>query len=167
MDAVTMLNNVYAGLQPFWVLFKVLCYVVAFGSMVGGLTKMAEDGRGNGSSFMSGLVLLMVSGALVTIPTFLSIFGESLVGTSLPSEALAFSSNAPTPIAKAGIQVSIALMKLVGLVAVWKGLGRFKIYAAGNQDPKLTAEGFSLLIAACLAVFSPQFIRIIGNTLGG
>ena len=167
MDAVTMLNNVYAALQPFWKLFQIICYVAAFGTLAGGLTKMTDDSRGGNSPMVSGFILLMVSGTMAAIPTALSMFGETLVGTSLSSEALAFTSNAPTPISKAAIQVSIVLIKIVGITAVWKGLGRFKIYAAGNQDPKLTSEGFSLLIAGVLALFAPQFIRMIGNTLGG
>ena len=166
MDAVAILNNIYAALQPFWTAFEVMCTVVAVITGAAGLSKLQEQPGQGKSPVSGGLTLLGLAGFLAVVPTGISMLGETFVATSLSSQALSYSSSAPTPIAKAGLQVGIVLIKLVGLASIWKGIGRLKIYAV-NGDPKMPPEGIAMIVAGTLCVFAPQFIRMLGNTMGG
>lgn len=166
MDAVVMFNNMYSALQDVWPVFKALCLLSGFMAAAQGLLLLSRN-EPQKPTTGAGVTMLLAGGGLATIPEFISMGGETLVAQSLESNALAFSAKSSEPVLKAALSMGMSLIKLVGLIAIWKGFSRLKMHALGGQDPKLVSEAGTLFVMGTVAVFFPAVLKIIGNTVGG
>ncbi len=167
MDAVAMFNNIYGLLQGVWPMFTAIALCIGAITVCGGLRKFAAEGRDGQSQFGKGLSLVLLGGALAGLPELISLGGETLIAQGLQGNALAFQARASDPVAKAALSMGVSLVKLVGLVAIWKAIGRLRLNASGESNPRLVSEAGTLFIMGLVAVFFPQVLKAIGATVGG
>ena len=167
-NAEQMLKNIFSNLDgSFITMFDYGCYAIAIVVMVQAFLKLIRS-QEQGSKPGGGLALVLLAGALAGMPDFINLFGTTMFGSvdmrgSLSQVA---GNNVPT-VAKQAIQTAMLIIRIVGCVAIYKGLARFRYYSMGQSDPRMVSEGTTLLAMGTCAVFMPQFLKMIGNTVGG
>lgn len=178
-DAIQMLERIGNAMNDVVGVIGYPCYAAGCICAISALTMMAKHQEG---SLGKGIMLLFIAGLFAGFPTFVANAGNSLLDISATGSSLSYNAGevdggvqeadaekdetAKIKLA-AGFAVSM-ILRVVGLVAVYKGLNRLKFYnMSPNGDPRLVSEAFTLIFMGTLTVFAKDFITMIANTVGG
>lgn len=166
-DAITMLSNVGELMNDMIGFIDIPAYVVGACCVASGLFTMASQ-RTEGATG-KGITLLLIGGIFAGLPYFIGDLGESLLSLKEQNAILSSDTTGSGSSVKAAALTAIfAILRFVGICAIWKGCNRLKFYnMSPNGDPRLVSEAMTLLFMGTLAVFSKEFVTALSISIGG
>ncbi len=161
-----MITNLASQMPALMRMLTAFCYVIGLFFMWSGVYGLKQYGdlrtmTSSNTDIRTPLIKLAIGVAFIYFPSTISTGMETLFATSSP---LAYSSSGDQTEAQI-ISAVIAVMKVVGVIAVMRGL--FFLSKAGSQgQPGMVGKGVTHLIAGILAINIYGTWQVLENSLG-
>lgn len=178
VDLLQVIDNVVAALGPFMFLISVLCFIfgitmIAMALMIAGRLPQTS---GVGPSFRGGwvyVIMLMVSGAFfMAFPALIDALRVTFFGLGVNNNPSAIFSYAPAtigimsgPEATRLVTGIVAIVQVIGLIAVMRGIFLLNASAKGAGGPPTYGPGLTFIIAGAMAVNFPVFVGVIEDLI--
>ncbi len=167
-DAIEMLKNVGEAMNMLIDFVKYPSYIAGVFCLISGLIMLTSQ-RTEGATG-KGIMLIFIAGMFACLPYFVSDLGTSLLALSDKGDILSvdYKASSENPVRKAAIFAIFTILRLIGIIAIYKGCNRLKFYnVSPNGDPRLVSEAMTLIIMGTFATFSEDFVKMIAATVGG
>ena len=176
-DLLQIIRNIAAIVPNLQTMFLVFSWVfgVIFVIMSLRLAAKRQAMGPNSGDWSQPLWMFFIGISFVAIPSFIFSFSQSIFGMDPnpdPSSIFAYAPSTLGVMADGGpaqeiIEGIVVIVRLIGLIAVMRGLIMLNQTAQGTGQGKTLGPGFTFVIAGIIALNFQVFVGVMDNLLTG
>lgn len=163
MFGAETLRNILEALQPWWTAMFLIAYLIGFAMVGAGLLGLLRQRHGDGG-IGSAIAALVFGSILASLPAWLDAASMSLLGQDSMMSLASAGTGAGDDSTTLALLVSFAVVQLVGLYGVIRGLIFFR-QAADTRDR--LGPAFVHTIGGAVVINLVAILDAVARTLGG
>lgn len=164
-DIITYVQNFGVNLPPLQNLIFIIAALVGLFTVIISLASQFSSGRKGEGVLPSTLGGLIVGSLLFSLPKVVDIVGYSMFGSVADPQIISSFTSVSGSAPRKALQVLVALINLLGWIAVARGLWRWRMGPKIGQ-PGWFGQGLTFVIAGVLAINFYVLADILAVSVG-